>query len=210
MFKRKKKNHFMGSIGVGSLAEVGRRLKYLERALMKHGMAVAADSLNVEPTRNKYVDVFLHVVLFENAIKDSIPEEPVPLYMYYQDPKDIAKTDRVVSCICDILEKQKIPYRRNKVLRPLHQLTIPEQLTTKALVAVFNEQDRIIDEFRTELYKLRGMTKNEQTKEFAKAFQVPKDMLLPTKVLALTDKNKLAGSIEVIKCSGTKEKNRMM
>ena len=33
--------------------------------------------------------------------------------------------------------------------------------------------------------------------EFAKAFQVPKDMLFPTEVLALTDKNKLEGSIEV-------------
>jgi hypothetical protein len=37
--------------------------------------------------------------------------------------------------------------------------------------------------------------------EFAKAFQVPKDMLFPTEVLALTDKNKLEGSIEVtFKC----------
>lgn len=35
--------------------------------------------------------------------------------------------------------------------------------------------------------------------EFAKAFQVPKDMLFPTEVLALTDKNKLEGSIEVSK-----------
>ena len=33
--------------------------------------------------------------------------------------------------------------------------------------------------------------------EFATAFQVPKDMLFPTEVLALTDKNKLEGSIEV-------------
>ena len=35
--------------------------------------------------------------------------------------------------------------------------------------------------------------------EFAKAFQVPKDVLFPTEVLALTDKNKLEGSIEVSK-----------
>lgn len=35
--------------------------------------------------------------------------------------------------------------------------------------------------------------------EFAKAFQVPKDMLFSTEVLALTDKNKLEGSIEVSK-----------
>ena len=161
MLKRKKKNPFMGPIGVDSLAEVGRRLKYLERALMKHGMAVAADSLNVEPAENKYVDVFLHVVLFKNAIKGSIPEESVPLYMYFDEPKDIAKTDRVVSFICKILEEQKIPYKRNRALRPLHQLTVPEQLVTKALIAVYVEQDRIIDELRTELYRLRGMTKNE-------------------------------------------------
>lgn len=38
----------------------------------------------------------------------------------------------------------------------------------------------------------------EQIKtELAVAFQVPKDMLFPTEVLALTDKNKLEGSIEV-------------
>ena len=161
MFKRKKKNPFMGPIGVDSLAEVGRRLKYLEKALMKHGMAIALDSLNVEPEGNKYVDVFLHVVLFKNAIKGGIPEEPAPVYRGLEDPKDIIHTDKVVSFVCDILEKQKIPYRRNKALRPLHQLTIPEQLVTKALVAVFVEQDRIIDELRTELYRLRGMTKNE-------------------------------------------------
>ena len=35
--------------------------------------------------------------------------------------------------------------------------------------------------------------------EFAKAFQVPKDMLFSTEVLALTDKNKSEGSIEVSK-----------
>ena len=161
MFKRKKKNPFMGPIGVDSLAEVGRRLKYLEKALMKHGMAVAADSLNVEPAGNKYVDVLLHVVLFKNAIKCGIPEEPVPVYRGLEDPMDAINTGEVVNRICGILEKQKIPYRRNKALRPLHQLTIPEQLVTKALVAVYVEQDRIIDELRTELYKLRGMTKNE-------------------------------------------------
>jgi hypothetical protein len=33
--------------------------------------------------------------------------------------------------------------------------------------------------------------------EFATVLQVPKDMLFPTEVLALTDKNKLEGSIEV-------------
>ena len=36
--------------------------------------------------------------------------------------------------------------------------------------------------------------------EIAAALQVPKDMLFPTEVLALTDKNKLEGSIEVNPC----------
>lgn len=75
MLKLKKKNPLMGQIGVDSLAEVGRRLKYLERALIKHGMAVAADSLNVEPQGDKYVDITLHVVLFKNPVKDVIPKE---------------------------------------------------------------------------------------------------------------------------------------
>ena len=45
----------------------------------------------------------------------------------------------------------------------------------------------------------------EQVKnELAKAFQVPKDMLFPTEILALTDKKKMKGSIEL--CS-EKEKN---
>lgn len=38
----------------------------------------------------------------------------------------------------------------------------------------------------------------EQVKnELAKAFQVPKDMLFPTEVLALTDKNKLEGDLDI-------------
>lgn len=40
---------------------------------------------------------------------------------------------------------------------------------------------------------------DELKTELAIALQVPKDMLFPTKVLALTDKNKLEGSIEVSK-----------
>lgn len=75
-FKSKKKRRmFMGPIGVNSLAEVGRRLRWLERDLMKHGMGVAQDSLDVTPTGDKYVDVYLHVVLFKNPIKDVIPKE---------------------------------------------------------------------------------------------------------------------------------------
>ena len=70
MFRRKKKNPFMGPVGVDSLAEVGRRLKYLERDLMKHGMGVAADSLNVEPTGNKYVEINLRVIIFKHPLKE--------------------------------------------------------------------------------------------------------------------------------------------
>lgn len=33
--------------------------------------------------------------------------------------------------------------------------------------------------------------------EIATAFQMPKDMLFPTEVLALTDKNKMEGSLDV-------------
>jgi len=33
--------------------------------------------------------------------------------------------------------------------------------------------------------------------ELTKAFQVPKDMVFPTEVLALTDKNKLEGELDV-------------
>lgn len=166
MFKIfKKKNPFMGPIGVKSLAEVGKRLKCLERDLIKHGMGIAADSLNVEPTGNRYVDVYLHVVLFQHAIKGTIPDEPALSCRCLEDSKDIAHTDKVVTFVCKILEQQKIPYKRNKVLRPLHQLTVPEQLTTKALVAVFEEQDKLIDELRAELFRLRGMTKNAFSEE---------------------------------------------
>lgn len=159
MFKRKKKNLFMGPIGVDSLAEVGKRLKYLERALVKHGMGIAADSLEVEPTGNKYVDVLLHVVLFKHAIKGGIPkEEPfsaVP-YSNFIGCENTPQTDSVIGIICRTLEKWHIPYKRNKALRPMHQLMLPEAVVTTALVAVFTEQDKIIDELRTELYRLRG------------------------------------------------------
>lgn len=74
-FKLKKKNPLMGPIGVGSLAEVGYRLKWLERDLIKHGMGIAQDSLEVEPQGSKYVDITLHVVLFKNPVKDVIPKE---------------------------------------------------------------------------------------------------------------------------------------
>lgn len=33
--------------------------------------------------------------------------------------------------------------------------------------------------------------------ELTKAFQVPKDMIFPTEVLALTDKNKMEGDLDV-------------
>ena len=72
------------------------------------------------------------------------------------------RQDAVVREICKILEKHHIPYMRNKVCRPARSLTLTAQYCdAQALMAVYVEQDKIIDELRTELYRLRGMTKNE-------------------------------------------------
>lgn len=70
IFKKRKKGVPLNSIGVDSLKEVGDRLKYLERDLMKHGMGVAADSLNVEPTGNKYVEINLRVIIFKHPLRE--------------------------------------------------------------------------------------------------------------------------------------------
>lgn len=39
--------------------------------------------------------------------------------------------------------------------------------------------------------------KEQIRNELTKAFQVPKDMIFPTEVLALTDKNKMEGDLDV-------------
>lgn len=72
------------------------------------------------------------------------------------------RQDMVIREICRILEEHHIPYMRNKMCRPARSLTLTAQYCdAQALMAVYVEQDRIIDELRTELYRLRGMTKNE-------------------------------------------------
>ena len=74
----------------------------------------------------------------------------------------VPRQDAVVREICKILEKHHIPYIRNKVCRPARSLILTAQYCdAQALMAVYVEQDKIIDELRTELYRLRGMTKNE-------------------------------------------------
>ena len=72
------------------------------------------------------------------------------------------RQDMIVREICRILEKHHIPYVRNMVNRPARSLTLTAPgCDAQALMAVYVEQDMIIDELRTELYRLRGMTKNE-------------------------------------------------
>ena len=68
----------------------------------------------------------------------------------------------VVREICKILDKNDIPYVRKIMNRPARSLTLMAPgCDAQALMAVYVEQDKIIDELRTELYRLRGMTKNE-------------------------------------------------
>ena len=72
------------------------------------------------------------------------------------------RQDAVVREVCRILEKHHIPYVHERMNRPARSLTLTAMgCDAQALMAVYVEQDRIIDELRTELYKLRGMTKNE-------------------------------------------------
>ena len=73
-----------------------------------------------------------------------------------------ARQDAVVHEVCRILDKNHIPYVHKRINRPARSLTLMAPgCDAQALMAVYVEQDRIIDELRTELYKLRGMTKNE-------------------------------------------------
>jgi hypothetical protein len=72
----------------------------------------------------------------------------------------------VIHEICSILEKHHIPYVCNKMNRPARSLTLMAPgCDAQALMAVYVEQDKIIDELRTELFKLRGMVKNEWKSE---------------------------------------------
>lgn len=70
--------------------------------------------------------------------------------------------DMIVHEICRILDKNGIPYVRKRMNRPARSLTLMAPgCDAQALMAVYVEQDRIIEELRRELFKLRGMTKNE-------------------------------------------------
>ena len=74
----------------------------------------------------------------------------------------LPRQEAVVHEICKILDKNDIPYAHKYMNRPARSLTLMAPgCDAQALMAVYVEQDRIIDELRTELYKLRGMTKNE-------------------------------------------------
>ena len=74
----------------------------------------------------------------------------------------IQRQDVVVHEICKILEKHRIPYRHERMNRPARSLTLTAPgCDAQALMAVYIEQDRLIDELRTELFRLRGMTKNK-------------------------------------------------
>lgn len=76
IFNKKKRRMFMGPIGVKSLAEVGRRLRYLEKDLIKHGMGISANTaVDIEPDGNRYTHITLDVVIFEHPVKDIIPKE---------------------------------------------------------------------------------------------------------------------------------------
>ena len=71
------------------------------------------------------------------------------------------KQEMVMHEVCKILEKHHIPYRRQRMNRPARSLTLMAPgCDAQALMAVYVEQDKIIDELRTELFRLRGMTKN--------------------------------------------------
>lgn len=74
----------------------------------------------------------------------------------------LPRQEAVIREVCEILDKNHIPYVYKRVNRPARSLTLMAPgCDAQALMAVYVEQDRIIDELRTELYKLRGMTKNE-------------------------------------------------
>ena len=73
-----------------------------------------------------------------------------------------ARQNAVVHEVCRILDKNRIPYVHKRINRPARSLTLMAPgCDAQALMAVYVEQDKIIDELRTELYRLRRMTKNE-------------------------------------------------
>ena len=97
-----------------------------------------------------------------------------------------ARQNMIVHEVCRILDKNDIPYVYKRVNRPARSLTLMAPgCDAQALMAVYVEQDKIIDELRTELYRLRGMTKNECT------------VHEPCLNVALTDELRSKGSVEI-------------
>ena len=72
---------------------------------------------------------------------------------------------RCIDSICRILDKFHIPYYRYKMNRPRQQLILPPLASTEALLAVYAHQQVEIEVLRSEIYKLRGMTKSEWKSE---------------------------------------------
>jgi hypothetical protein len=72
----------------------------------------------------------------------------------------------VIHEIRSILKKYHIPYVYRRLDRPARSINlVTPGCDAQALMAVYVEQDRIIDELRRELFKLRGMTKSEWKSE---------------------------------------------
>ena len=76
--------------------------------------------------------------------------------------------EQCIDNICSIFNKYKIPYRRDKLNRPRQQITLLPYANhagfatqTDALLAIYATQSIEIERLRNELYRLRGMTKNE-------------------------------------------------
>lgn len=74
--------------------------------------------------------------------------------------------ERCVDSIRAILDRYKIPYKYSNVFRPRHQiLLLPDAGHTDALLAVYSTMAVEIEMLKSELYRLRGMTKNEWKSE---------------------------------------------
>lgn len=80
--------------------------------------------------------------------------------------------EQCIDGICDILNKYKIPYRRDKLNHPRQQITLLPYANhagfatqTDALLAIYAVQSIEIEKLKNELWKLRGMTKSEWKSE---------------------------------------------
>ena len=80
--------------------------------------------------------------------------------------------ENCIGAICCILRKQGIPHYRDKMNRPLQQITLLPYANhtgfatqTDALLAIYAAQSIEIEKLKNELWKLRGMTKSEWKSE---------------------------------------------